>query len=381
MKVAVPKETAPGERRVALTPEVVKRLTGKQFSVSIESQAGDGAGASDAEYAAAGAQIVPGADFDALYRDAALVVKIQPPSPEEVQRLHAGSAIVSLLYPLSAGGAQIASALSQRGVTVLAADRIPRTTLAQMMDVLSSQATVAGYRAALLAAEASPRLFPMLMTAAGTIAPAKVLVLGAGVAGLQAIATARRLGAVVEAFDVRRVVKEQVESLGARFVEVAGADAQTAGGYARELSEEEKQRQAEVLARHVAKSDACICTAQIPGRRAPVLIQKEMVAAMRPGSVIVDAAADQGGNCALTVPGQRITTERGVTIVGERNLPSQMAIVASAMYARNMEKLLLHITKNGALTLDEKEEIARGLTVAKGGSIVDEAVAAALTAA
>jgi NAD(P) transhydrogenase subunit alpha len=270
-------------------------------------------------------------------------------------------------------------ALAARRINALAVDSIPRTTLAQMMDVLSSQATLAGYRAAVLAAEASPKLFPMLMTAAGTLAPAKVLVLGAGVAGLQAIATARRLGAVVEAFDVRKVVKEQVESLGAKFVEVAGGeDAQTAGGYAKEVSEDYKRRQAELLKEHLNKCDACTTTALIPGKRAPILVSKEMLKAMRPGSVLVDLAAEQGGNCELTKPGERVVVD-GVTIVGELNLPSQMAVPASQMYSRNMEKLLSHLLgKEGtALKLTSDDEITRGLVTVRDGQVVDPRLGAA----
>jgi NAD(P) transhydrogenase subunit alpha len=247
---------------------------------------------------------------------------------------------------------------------------IPRTTLAQMMDVLSSQATAAGYEAVLMAAAALPRFFPMLMTAAGTIAPARVLILGAGVAGLTAIGTARRLGAVVEAFDVRKVVKEQVESLGAKFVEVEAAeDAQTAGGYAKELGEDAKKKQAEAIARHVAKADVVICTALIPGRRAPVLVTAEMVKSMRAGGVIVDLAAEQQGNCELTKPGETIV-EHGVTIIGSTDLTSRMCAHASQMYSRNMEKLLFYVTKDGVLKLDFKDEIVAGSVVTHEGQIV-----------
>jgi H+-translocating NAD(P) transhydrogenase subunit alpha len=370
MKLAVPKETVFGECRVALSPEAIKRLISKKFEVVVQAGAGIGAHISDAEFTAAGATLAESAQ--ALCDAADLVVKVQPPSDVELSLLRKGSGILSLLYPMT--NPDLVRRMCERELTVLAADMIPRTTLAQMMDVLSSQATIAGYRAALLAAEASPKLFPMMMTAAGTIAPAKVLVLGAGVAGLQAIATARRLGAVVEAFDVRRVVKEQVESLGARFIEVGTEDAQGQGGYARELSEDDKRKQADVVARHLAKSDACITTAQVPGRPAPTLITAEMVHAMRPGSIIVDAASDQGGNCALTAPGERRVVG-GVTIIGERNLPSQMASVASAMYGRNMEKLLLHVSKEGTLELDPSDEIARGLLIARGGQVVHAQVA------
>jgi NAD(P) transhydrogenase subunit alpha len=286
---------------------------------------------------------------------------------EDVKYLKEGSALVSLLFPLVDQG--VVRALAARKVTAIAVDMIPRTTVAQMMDVLSSQATVAGYEAVLMAAAALPKFFPMLMTAAGTIAPARVLVLGAGVAGLQAIGTARRLGAVVEAFDVRKVVKEQVESLGAKFVEIEAEDAQTAGGYARELSDESKKRQAEAIALHVSKADVVICTALVPGRRAPVLVTAPMVESMRGGSVIVDLAAEQQGNCALTKPGETVV-EHGVTIIGATDLTSRMSAHASQMYSRNMEKLFFYITKDGAWKLDFNDEIVRGSVITHGGEIV-----------
>jgi NAD(P) transhydrogenase subunit alpha len=370
MLIAVPREVVTGERRVAFVPETVKRLVGKKFEVAVETGAGAGANATDDDYRAAGARVE--ATADALYAAADLVVKVQPPTAEEIARLREGSAIICLSYPLS--NPKLVKDLNARKVTLLSTDMIPRTTLAQMMDVLSSQATISGYRAVLLAAEASPKLFPMLMTAAGTIAPAKVLVLGAGVAGLQAIATARRLGAVVEGYDVRKVVKEQVESLGARFVNIDVEDAAGAGGYAKEQSEEAKKKVAEVLATHVAKSDAVITTALIPGKRAPLLLPAAMVHGMKPGSVVVDIAAEQGGNCELTKPGERVVVN-GVTIIGERNLPAQMAVHASFMYSRNMEKLLLHLTKDAALVLDTADEIVRGMMITRGGEVVHAAVA------
>ncbi|HKA87273.1 MAG TPA: Re/Si-specific NAD(P)(+) transhydrogenase subunit alpha [Haliangiales bacterium] len=363
MKIGVPKESAAGERRVSLIPESVKRLAQKKLEVVVEPGAGDGAGASDDDYRQAGATLAPSA-----WTGVELVLKVQPPSAAEVKKLAEGAAIASLLYPRT--NVELVKALAGRKATVMALDAIPRTTLAQLMDVLSSQATVAGYRAAILAAEALPRLFPMLMTAAGTIAPAKVLVLGAGVAGLQAIATARRLGAVVEATDVRKVVKEQVQSLGAKFLEVDTAeDAQTASGYAKEVSDEYKQKQAALTGDALARCDACITTALIPGRPAPRLIDRAQVARMRRGSVIVDLAAEQGGNCELTQPGKRTVVD-GVMIIGETNLPSQLAPHASQMFSRNMEKLLGHITKDGALALDFGDEIVRGLVVARGGEIL-----------
>ncbi|MGO9836920.1 MAG: Re/Si-specific NAD(P)(+) transhydrogenase subunit alpha [Polyangiaceae bacterium] len=364
MRIAVRKEGA-GERRVAIVPDSVKRLMAKKIDVSVEAGAGALAFAADDEYRAGGARV--DASVEALLADADAVVQIRPPSIDDVKKLKEGSALVSLLYPLADHA--LVRALAARNVTAIAVDMIPRTTLAQMMDVLSSQATAAGYEAVLMAAATLPRFFPMLMTAAGTIAPAKVLVLGAGVAGLTAIGTARRLGAVVEAFDVRKVVKEQVESLGAKFVEVETEDAQTAGGYAKELGEESKKKQAEALARHVAKADVVICTALIPGRRAPVLVTADMVKSMRAGSVVVDLAAEQQGNCELTKPGQTVV-EHGVTLIGQTDVLSRLSAHASQMYSRNMEKLLFYVTKDGAWKLDFNDEIARGCVITHGGSVV-----------
>jgi NAD(P) transhydrogenase subunit alpha len=365
MRIAVRKESGAGERRVSIVPESVKRLAAKKIETSVEAGAGAAAFASDDEYKAFGARI--DGTLDALLADADAVVQIRPPRIEEVARLKEGSALVSLLYPLV--DHDLVRALAARKITSIAVDMIPRTTVAQMMDVLSSQATAAGYEAVLMAATALPKFFPMLMTAAGTIAPARVLILGAGVAGLQAIGTARRLGAVVEAFDVRKAVKEQVESLGAKFVEVEAEDAATAGGYAKELSEDAKKKQAEAIARHVAKADVVICTALIPGRRAPVLVTADMVASMKAGGVIVDLAAEQQGNCELTKSGETVV-EHGVTIIGVTDMTSRMCAHASQMYSRNMEKLLFYITKDGAWKLDFKDEIVAGSVITHAGEIV-----------
>ena len=376
MRIAVRKESAAGERRVAVVPDSIKRFAAKKIAVSVESGAGAAAYASDDEYRAAGARV--DASLDQLLEDADAVVQIRPPSLPDVKRLKEGTTFVSLLYPLA--DQTLVAALKERKVTALAVDMIPRTTVAQMMDVLSSQATAAGYHAVLMAATALPKFFPMLMTAAGTIAPARVLILGAGVAGLTAIGTARRLGAVVEAFDVRKVVKEQVESLGAKFVEVDSAeDAQTAGGYAKETSEEYKQKQAAKIAEHAGKADVIICTALIPGRRAPILITKEMVASMRPGSVIVDMAAEQQGNCESTKPGETYVTDGGVTIIGVVDYASRLGQHSSQMYSRNMEKLLFHLTKDGAFKMDTKEEITAGCLITHGGEIVHAKVKEAVS--
>jgi len=366
MKVAIPAETHAGEKRVAIVPESVKRLAAKKVSLAVEAGAGARSQYADDDYRGLGATVE--ATADALFQDADVVVRLRVPSIDDVARLREGSALIAPIYPLVRH--DLVRALAARKITAIAVDSIPRTTVAQMMDVLSSQATCAGYYAVIAAATRLPRFFPMLITAAGTIAPAKVLVLGAGVAGLQAIGTARRLGAVVEGYDVRKVVKEQIESLGAKFVDVdTGEDAQTAGGYAREVSDEAKKKQAEVLARHVAKSDVVITTALIPGKRAPVLVTEAMVKAMKPGSVVIDLAAEQEGNCELTEPGV-IAVKHGVTIMGELDLPSQVAMHASQMYSRNMEKLLFHVSHDGALKIDLTEEITKGAVITHGGEVV-----------
>jgi H+-translocating NAD(P) transhydrogenase subunit alpha len=377
MRVAVPRETLPGEQRVALVPDSVKRLAAKKIDVSVETGAGVASHASDDDYKALGATIEP--TRASLFAAADAVVQIRIPTPEQILELKEGSVFISLLLPLI--NHDLVRKLAERKVTAIAVDMIPRTTVAQMMDVLSSQATVAGYQAVLRAASLLPRFFPMLMTAAGTIAPAKVLILGAGVAGLQAIGTARRLGAVVEAFDVRKVVKEQVESLGAKFVEVESTeDAAGAGGYAKEASEEYKKKQAEAIAKHTEKADVVIATALIPGRRAPILLTEEMVKSMKPGSVIVDLAAEQQGNCALTESGKTVV-KHGVTIVGETNFPSTMPVHASQMYSRNMEKLLFHLAKDGVMKLDLAEEITGGSVITKDGEVVHAKVKEAMAKA
>jgi NAD(P) transhydrogenase subunit alpha len=352
MKIGVPKETAAGERRVALTPDVVRRL---DHEVVVEPGAGAEAGAPDAAFEEAGAVLGDPWEAD-------VIVKVAPPSAEEAARLRSGSTIVAFLAPLSdPDGIQ---ALAQTGATALAMESIPRISRAQSMDALSSQATVSGYRAALIAAQELERFFPMLMTAAGTIPPAQVLVLGAGVAGLQAIATARRLGAVVTGFDVRSAVKEQVQSLGARFLEVPGAeDAEAAGGYARELTEEEQRVQREVLADQIARSDAVITTALVPGRPAPKLITAAAVERMKPGSVIVDLAGEAGGNTEPARPGETFVTDNGVTIATPLNLPSTMAEHASALYARNVLSLL-------ELGFDFDDEVVAGACVTRDGRVV-----------
>ena len=369
MNVSVPKETAPGERRVALVPEVVDRLVKGGVVVVVEAGAGAGAHQPDSVYERAGAAIGDGFSGD-------VVAKVAPPSAEEIGRLSRGGVLVGFLQPLT--GAETIRALADAEVTSFAMEAIPRITRAQSMDALSSQATVTGYLAALIAAEELPRFFPMLTTAAGTVRPAKVLVLGAGVAGLQAIATARRLGAAVQAFDVRSAVKEQIESLGARFLELDMGleDAEAAGGYARALTDEEEQRQRELLAEAIGQMDAVICTAAVPGRPAPLLVTAQAVRNMSPGSVIVDLAAEGGGNCELTEPGETVVRE-DVTIVGPLGLASRMPDHASSLYARNVQSLLGLMVKDGELALDFDDEVIAGACITRDGQIVHEGARAA----
>jgi NAD(P) transhydrogenase subunit alpha len=360
VRVAVPKESAPGERRVALVPEIVKKLTDTGFELSVETGAGAGASFSDRAYEEAGASIVSSAEE--LLSQADAVVKVQKPSNEEIELLREGSILIAFLQPLTDRDG--IERLGRRGVIGFALESVPRITRAQPMDALSSQATVSGYKAVLLAAERLPRFFPMLMTAAGTVAPAKVLVLGAGVAGLQAIATARRLGAVVSGFDVRPAVREQVESLGASFLDLGVVGEETEGGYARELTDEDQRRQQEELERRIPEFDVVITTALVPGRPAPKLIPASAVAAMRDGSVIVDLAAEAGGNAELTVPGDEVVRE-GVTIVGLTNLPSSVPVHASQLYARNVQALLTHLAPDGELALDWDDEVTSGTCVTR----------------
>ena len=358
MQVVVPRETAPGERRVALVPEAVRRL-GAGFEVLVERGAGVAAGFPDGEYESAGARVVDRAPAGG---DGVAVVRVARPSPDEAAALAPGTILVGFLSPL--GDPEGVQRLQARGVLAFALESLPRTTRAQAMDALSSQATVAGYKAAVLAADRLPRLFPLLMTAAGTVAPAKVLVLGAGVAGLQAIATARRLGAVVSAFDTRPVVQEQVESLGATFLDLGVRGEQTEGGYAVELTPEQQARQQAALEERLADMDVVITTALVPGRPAPRLIPAAAVATMRPGSVIVDLAAQTGGNCELTVPGEEVVRE-GVLVVGAVNLAATMPYHASQLYARNVVALLQHLAPGGEPQLDWEDEITRGACVAR----------------
>ena len=367
MKIGVPKETADRERRVALVPDVVKTLTAKDgIDVVVEAGAGESASYTDDAYKEAGAEVGGdpwGAD---------IVLRVAPPTEEEAGKLKQGQVLIGFLQPLTNAG--LAKALASSGATSFAVEAIPRITRAQSMDALSSQANLGGYMSVLIAARESGQLFPMMTTAAGTVAPAKVLILGAGVAGLQAIATAKRLGGVVTGFDVRSVVKEQVESLGGRFLEVeAVKDAEDEGGYARPLTDEENEKLRGELATAAARQDVIITTAQIPGRDAPLLITEEAVKGMQPGSVIVDMAAETGGNAAGTKAGETVVTDNGVKIIGPVNLPSDMAPDASALYAKNLSNLMeLIVDDAGKLNLDFEDEVVKGACLTHDGEIVNE---------
>jgi NAD(P) transhydrogenase subunit alpha len=367
VKVATPKELLHDEHRVALVPDTATRLIAAKLDVAIQAGAGAEAFIPDDAYQAAGAKVVSHAAD--LLQDAQVVLKVQAPMPSEVTLLAKGSLLISFLQPATQG--DIVKALASRGVTAFSLELLPRISRAQSMDALSSQASAAGYKAVLMAGERLGKFFPMMMTAAGTVAPARVLVMGAGVAGLQAIATARRLGAVVSAYDVRPAVKEEVQSLGATFIELQLEAQEGEGGYAREQSEEFLRKQRQLIGEHVARSDVVITTAAVPGRRAPLLVTGDMVRGMRPGSVIVDLASETGGNVELTRAGEDVDVD-GVTIIGTRNIPSTMPLATSQLYARNVANLLLHLVKDGALNLDFEDDITKGACVTFGGEIVNE---------
>lgn len=381
MKIGVPREVVPGERRVALTPEAAAALGKLGLTVLVETGAGAGAVFSDAAYEKAGAAIA--ADAVALYGQADIVLKVQKPvanpalGRHEVGLMREGAVLVALLQALTSP--DLVQRLAARKITSFAMEGVPRISRAQRMDALSSQANIAGYKAALIAAESLPKLFPMMMTAAGTVFAAKVLVIGAGVAGLQAIATTRRLGAQVWGYDVRPVVKEQVASLGAKFLEfdLGIKDAEDKGGYAKALSAEASRKQQEMLAEKTKEFDVVITTALVPGKTAPRLITKETVAGMRPGSVIIDLAAEAGGNCELTEP-DRVVTVHGVTIHGPTNLPATVPVHASQLYARNVTELLKEFVKEGTLAIDFTDEIITATCITHGGEIVNAAVKATL---
>jgi NAD(P) transhydrogenase subunit alpha len=370
MKAAVVKENAPGERRVALVPDGVARLSDAGIEVLVEHGAGDEAWLPDAAYAEAGATVIGASE---LYQDADVILTVTKPDPGQ---LHAGQAVIGMLAPLT--DPELATALAAQNVTAISLDGLPRTlSRAQPMDALTSQSNVAGYKAALVAAETFGRFFPMLITAAGTARPARVLVLGAGVAGLQAIGTARRLGAVVSGYDVRPASKQEVESLGATFIDLTSVGtAAGEGGYARELTADERQAQQDELTAHIARHDVVITTAQVPGRRPPLLVTEDAIKAMAAGSVVVDMGASAlGGNVAGSMPGETVITGNGVTIVGAENLAASVPTAASNAYSRNISALLLHLTSDGALAIDTGDEIQAGVVITHDGAIVNPAVA------
>lgn len=374
MKIAVPREKQPGEARVALVPESVKKLVAAGAEIGVETGAGQRAGSSDRDYEAAGASIMSRSD---LLPEADILVSVNRPEEDDFAMLKPGAVIIGFLKPLDEPAAL--ETIISRKLTAFAVELVPRTTRAQSMDALSSMATIAGYKAVIMAAERLPRMFPLLMTAAGTVPPAKVLVLGAGVAGLQAIATARRLGAVVEAYDVRAAAGQDVKSLGAKFLEVdlGGIETQDAGGYAKELSPEALQRGRDMVAKHAASADVVITTAQVPGRKAPLMLTEEAVNNMKPGSVIIDLAASTGGNVALTRAGEEVD-RNGVTILGPLNLPGTVPVHASQLYSRNLTSFIALLNDKGNLKVDMNDDILKGACVTYQGGSVHPRVAAAL---
>ncbi len=371
MTIAVLKETAEFERRVALTPDVVSQLVKKELQVWVEKDAGVNANFPDSHYIEAGAKIVD--NRTTILTDSDIVLAVQTPPEEDLKQLKADAVLICFLWALQ--HPELVELMKSQGVSALGMDAIPRISRAQNMDALSSMSSIAGYKASLIAADTLDKYFPMMMTAAGTIPPSKALILGAGVAGLQAIATCRKLGAVVEAYDVRPVVKEQVESLGAKFVEIPleEENTETKGGYAKELSQDSQERQKQVIHEHVKKSDIVITTALIPGRPAPLLVTKEMVADMKPGSVIVDLAAENGGNCELTEAGKTVNKD-GVNIVGPINLPSQLSNHASMLYAKNMLNLLNLLIKEGATEFNFEDEILLNTTITHQGEVISPSI-------
>lgn len=365
MKITVLKEKKPGERRVALTPDVVKSLVKAGFQCSIESGAGELMSLSDAAYEAAGATI--STDKASLLQNTDVLLKVNAPEPDEVQSLKEGSVSISFLYAYTVP--ELITALNARKISAFAMDAVPRISRAQKMDALSSQANLAGYKSVIMAADALGKIFPLMMTAAGTITPARVLIFGAGVAGLQAIATAKRLGAVVEVTDVRPETKEQVESLGGRFLQVEAEGVQTVGGYAKEVSAEYLQKQKELVSKHVADADIVITTALVIGKRAPVLVTEDMVKSMKPGSVIVDMAVESGGNCTLSEQDKTVV-KHGVTIIGESNLPALVPVNASELFAKNISALLLHLCDKVGFKWEMDEEITKGCLITHQGKLV-----------
>ena len=366
MKIAVPKETNDYERRVALTPDVVQSIVKAGFEVLIEKDAGLNSYFNDGAYEKAGAAII--SDTGSLYAQADVVLKVNAPKPAEISKMKSGAILISLM--LAGTNPELVEACANQGISAFSMDAIPRISRAQKMDVLSSQANLAGYKAVIIGAAALGKIFPLLMTAAGTIRPSKVVIMGAGVAGLQAIATAKRLGAIVEVSDIRPETKEQVESLGGKFIEVKGDDSvQLEGGYVKNVSEDFLKRQQALIGKHIAEADLVITTALIPGRKAPVLVTEEMVKNMKMGSVIVDMAVAQGGNCVLSEVNKTVI-KNGVTIIGESNLPSLLPLNASELYAKNIQAFLMHLTTPEAFKWEMDEEITKGSLIIHNGKVV-----------
>lgn len=380
MVIAVPKEILPGENRVSITPDVASKLIKKNFQIHVEKGAGEGAGYTDEHYEKAGAKLYD--NLNDLYQSADIITKVQRPldhpteGKNELDLIKEGTLLITFLYPLNYP--ELAKECASKRINVISMDAIPRTTLAQKMDALSSQANIAGYKSVIMCANALGKIFPLMMTAAGTISPAKVVIMGAGVAGLQALGTAKRLGAVVEVSDIRSAVKEEVQSLGGKFIEVAGAeDMQDAGGYAKEASAEFLQKQKDLIFKHVTNADIVITTALVPGRKAPVLVTEEMVKNMRPGSVVLDMAVEFGGNCEVSEKG-KIVKKYGITIIGEPNLPSLVPTHSSDVYAKNILALLEHISKEGKVELNFDDEIVKGSVITHNGEVVQERTKALL---
>ncbi len=380
MVIAVPKEILPGENRVSITPDVASKLIKKNFQIHVEKGAGEGAGYTDEHYEKAGAKLYD--NLNDLYQSADIITKVQRPldhpteGKNELDLIKEGTLLITFLYPLNYP--ELAKECASKRINVISMDAIPRTTLAQKMDALSSQANIAGYKSVIMCANALGKIFPLMMTAAGTISPAKVVIMGAGVAGLQALGTAKRLGAVVEVSDIRSAVKEEVQSLGGKFIEVAGAeDMQDAGGYAKEASAEFLQKQKDLIFKHVTNADIVITTALVPGRKAPVLVTEEMVKNMRPGSVVLDMAVEFGGNCEVSEKG-KVVKKYGVTIIGEPNLPSLVPTHSSDVYAKNILALLEHISKEGKVELNFDDEIVKGSVITHNGEVVQERTKALL---
>lgn len=370
MVIAIPKETLPGENRVACVPDVALKLIKAGYEVQIEKDAGLNAGFRDEQYVKAGAKIID--STDQLFSNADMVLKVQKPSNSEIQKIKKGSILISFVYVLHYP--EVAKMCAEKGIDLIAMEMIPRTTLAQKMDALSSQANIAGYKSVILTANYLGKIFPLMMTAAGTISPAKVVIMGAGVAGLQALGTAKRLGAVVEVSDIRPAVKEEVQSLGGKFIEVETTEnMQDEGGYAKEASEEFLKKQKALIFKHITEADIVITTALVPGKKAPVLVTEEMIKNMKPGSVVLDMAVEFGGNCEISELG-KVVKKHGVTIIGEPNLPSLVPTHASEMYSKNILSLIQHIGKDGKIVLKLEDEIVKGALITHNGEVVNQRV-------